>query len=173
MASAAQKTEFLKEHLRYEVLMLRHTYGRLLTATDQLDWNAFFVAFSAHARSLFDFLTGNTDSRSFKASDFIDGFEPPDPIRVRQKVRTLDPQVLHTGKSRKKKSDQKFNVAVAPEQRLFSIGLRTAFPNFRSSYRPLLRRTGCSPSLFWPWTIRWRVLADRPPDDLETIHNHK
>jgi hypothetical protein len=110
MASTAQKSEFLQEHLRYEVMMLRHTYGRLLTTTNQLDWNAFFVAFSTHARSLFDFLTDSTDSRSFKASDFVDDFSLPDPTRIRQKVRRLDPQVLHTGKSRKKEADQKFNL---------------------------------------------------------------
>lgn len=51
-----ERVAYLREHLHYEVIMLRHAYSRMGTS-DGLDFNAFLEAFAVHCRVLIEFLT--------------------------------------------------------------------------------------------------------------------
>jgi hypothetical protein len=73
----------LREHIPYELLMLRHTHRQLSQVDGQLDRNAFLEAFAVHARNLFNFLTNREDSRNLKASDFKSAYKRP----AHQKLR--------------------------------------------------------------------------------------
>ena len=66
---------YLEDHLAYEVLMLRHALTKITTFQHPLEWNAYFESFVVHARNLYAFLTNDDDSRTFKARDFINGFQ--------------------------------------------------------------------------------------------------
>jgi hypothetical protein len=102
MSSIQDRCDWLREHLTYEVLMVRHAYKQLRaapkTARDQLAWNASFGAFSLYARNLYSFLTNKTASGNFGAADYdrpaADG-KPLEGI-----MANLNQQVFHTGKQR-------------------------------------------------------------------------
>src|SRR5215471_11953343 len=95
------KRDYLEEHLRYELLMLRHTYFQITSYNNQLDWNAFFVSFVAHARNLFDFLRNTGRDKRFVADDFTGGswrLSKSAISKIRRVIGTVHAEVLHLGK---------------------------------------------------------------------------
>jgi hypothetical protein len=62
--------ELLIHHLRYEIDMLRCTFGRLHNPLlHECDKNAFIESFGIHARNLIDFFRGNGKNCA-RAADF-------------------------------------------------------------------------------------------------------
>jgi hypothetical protein len=111
MASQQKLSDYLPNHLLYELLMLRFTVMRLRGNQDQLLWNALYESFGVHARNLYDFLRNDGDSRNFKASDYIVGFEVKDRNGVNGLVQTMHQQLLHLGKRRTANKDEKIDVS--------------------------------------------------------------
>jgi hypothetical protein len=73
--SSGDLEAYLREHLKYERDMLRHTYSRL-TEMKGLDWCAMFESFGVHARNLYDFLRNEgSASSTFRAVDYIAGYK--------------------------------------------------------------------------------------------------
>ncbi len=70
MTAPDQKLEHLREHLPYELLMLRHTYDRINGNRYTLDWNAYYESFTIHARNLLDFLNNEGTGNNLKAKEF-------------------------------------------------------------------------------------------------------
>src|SRR5262249_16058812 len=96
-----EQQEYLREHIEYELLMLRYDFAQMHAELDQLDWNAYFVAFVAATRNLYSFLTNDRDSRNWTANDFIPAFHPTNTNSVAQTMNKLQQQVLHLGTTRK------------------------------------------------------------------------
>src|SRR5262249_12566191 len=97
----AEQKEYLREHIAYELLMLRYAFVQMRAELDQLDWNAYFIAFVAAARNLYSFLTNDRDPRTWVANDFIPAFHPTNTNSVAQTMNKLRRQVLHLGTARK------------------------------------------------------------------------
>jgi hypothetical protein len=70
---AQQKEDWLREHLPYQVMMMRHTYKQLFNhSLSTLDWNAMYMAFANAARNLRLFLTnGDKGKNNFGAHEFV------------------------------------------------------------------------------------------------------
>ncbi len=100
MASKNQKIEALQRHLPYEMLMLRHTYGRIEREENQLIWNMALESFAVHARILEAFLTKDVDSRNFQAKDFSSTFPAIKDQSINSKLGKLNERVFHLGKQR-------------------------------------------------------------------------
>jgi hypothetical protein len=100
MASKQKRIAYLREHLHYELLMLRFTWSRLKRVRVRLLWNALYESFGVHARNLIDFLRNEQDSRNFKASDFIEKFEVAKKNKVDGVMQRMHQQLLHLGKQR-------------------------------------------------------------------------
>jgi hypothetical protein len=100
MLTAEQK-EYLREHIEYELLMLRYDFAQMHTELDQLDWNAYFIAFVAAARNLYSFLTNDRDPRNWAANNFIPAFHPTNTNSIAKTMNKLRQQVLHLGTTRK------------------------------------------------------------------------
>ena len=106
MPTPKTKAKYLKEHLTYEVLMLRYTYQRL-HVTRNLQWNAMYESFVIHARNLHDFLTSRPSTYkskryrlpNYKASDFST-FVPKTPSNMKHTYDRMHSQVLHLGAER-------------------------------------------------------------------------
>ena len=101
MASAQERCDFLREHIKYEWLMLRFTHEKIGVVQDQMVWNAMYELFVVHARNLFDFLTNDAHSENMQGSDYNPDFQAKDPEAVRGVKNGLNPHVLHLGKVRK------------------------------------------------------------------------
>lgn len=99
MASRSEQEAFLREHLNYEMLMLRHTAARLPKISDQLEWNVHFVAFVVHARNFYDFLTWDSDTRNFSAKNY-GTFKAEKDNDTTGRFGRVHGQVLHLGKTR-------------------------------------------------------------------------
>ena len=60
-----QKELWLREHLPYQVMMMRHTYSRLFDREICAhDWNAMYMAFAVASRNLFEFFTNKDRSNT-------------------------------------------------------------------------------------------------------------
>ena len=105
MASTQQKIEALERHLPYEMLMLRHTYGRIERETNHLNWNMALESFAVHARILKSFLTNDDGSGNFQAKDFSSTFPATRDQSVASKLRKLNERVFHLGKQRVARSE--------------------------------------------------------------------
>lgn len=69
-ADTNSKKSYLREHIAYEILMLRYDIQRLEDAKHQLEWNAFFESFCIHARSLYSFFRNDGKQGAIKAKDY-------------------------------------------------------------------------------------------------------
>ena len=109
MMTEDEMISYLKDHLPYELLMLRYAFQKISSKQEQaqLDWNAYYECFVLHARNLYLFLT-NGDAANAKAARFIKGgFESDkteDTISVFQKLGT---QVFHLGIKRPSEQETK------------------------------------------------------------------
>ena len=83
MANIAELKEFLNEHVRYELVQIRHCLNRLReieggkwsSEPQQLDWNAFIESFGTHARNLAAFLTNESADTDRKAREYNKSFK--------------------------------------------------------------------------------------------------
>lgn len=113
MASQPEKIQYLTQ-LDYEVCQLRHTYARLYTCKEQLDWNAFLELFAVHARLLIEFLCNEADARSYKACDFAEEYRlTRSKSDIHGALTKLDEQIFHLSKNRKTDPSDKVNTARA------------------------------------------------------------
>jgi hypothetical protein len=86
---------YLREHVRYEVVMVRWAFKQIQSLPPSLERNAFIECFAVHARALFEFLTSKGDTRSVDALVYVDGFKPDGAADAARKVTTLNEQVFH------------------------------------------------------------------------------
>ena len=89
---------FAREHLSYEIWMLRETASWLvtvhLTATADPTWNAYVESFGIHARALGDFLANRgTRKDDVLAKHYAPSWTPEDPAPAIANV--VDKQVAH------------------------------------------------------------------------------
>lgn len=68
------KFEYIKEHLPYEIEMMRHAHEKLNMGACPADWNAFYQSFAVNARNMYMFLT-NEDGSNVKAKNFVKEFK--------------------------------------------------------------------------------------------------
>jgi hypothetical protein len=133
------KDEFIREHLPYELMMLRYTHKRLLESPRKLDENALIESFAVHGRNLLDFLYLPADSKSYWAADFCD-------IWLKQRFDkatgiiygTMHDQILHMGQKRVVTDSGKFG----PAERVLirdkiEIGFTKFVPAIKTEYRAL------------------------------------
>jgi hypothetical protein len=116
MSLTKEQVECLEEHLPYEVLMLRYTFGKLATP-DPMIWNAMSESFAVHARSLYHFLTNRTDhlDRDHIAKHFAD-YTAQDPNeKIWDTLKRIQWQILHLGRQRTIVDREKFKTGSAEE----------------------------------------------------------
>jgi hypothetical protein len=109
-------TDYLRDHIHYEVLMLRHCYERMGTSRG-LDFNAFLEAFAVHARVLAEFLSEGAKTRNdVRARQYVGGFrsERKDGL-IRDTLDKLDEQIFHSSAKRTKDPEKQFNTNLATE----------------------------------------------------------
>src|SRR5271155_1963385 len=92
--------DIFREHLPYEIDMLRDTYWSLVSAPpSSFDMNVLIESFSVHARSLLDFFSCNNKTHDDAiSSDFTSGYAPILSIDVEplKSIRVkLNKQVFH------------------------------------------------------------------------------
>ncbi len=96
MATEAELSAYLNEHVYYELLMLRYSLSKLSSAANQLEWNGHFVSFGVHARNLYKFLRDNDGNR--KATEYAPKFVKPK--RDLPPLSRWELAIFHMGKSR-------------------------------------------------------------------------
>jgi hypothetical protein len=143
MSSERERIAYLREHLFYEVLMLRFTLRRLDMDQTQLLWNALYESFGVHARNLHDFLRRNKgDSRNFRARDFTIGdFIAKKRNCIDGLMEKMRQQILHLGKRRTASKEKKIdlddvkNIATWIEQGLMQFSRELKEP-YKSNWEP-------------------------------------
>ena len=109
------KIEYLRDHVAYELEMMRHSYDRMVEAEDQSDRNSFFEAFAIHARNLYWFLRNNSEHNYYKASDFAKNYRRPNPDKVKGIADKISKQVAHISSQRTIDEENKINFSNAKE----------------------------------------------------------
>jgi len=99
MADEEQKVTHLKEHLPYELGMLRYCFQQLHTAKDR-DYFAFMESFCIHARILKEFLGNKKDSGNLKVRHYNKDFSWSAPAHLHGPFQKIDPQVTHLSQRR-------------------------------------------------------------------------
>ena len=105
-----REQEFLAEHLRYEIGMLRYAHALINISPSGPDWNAYFECFATHARNLVQFLSDKRALNSFKGSDFASGYRQPKKDRIKGILQDMVEQVFHPTKNRKVRAAEKVNL---------------------------------------------------------------
>ena len=77
---------YLREHVRYEVVMVRWAFGQIQPLPPSLERNAFIECFAVHARALFEFLASEGDARSVDALVYVEGFKPDGAADASRKI---------------------------------------------------------------------------------------
>jgi hypothetical protein len=158
MSSIQDRCDWLREHLTYEVLMVRHAYEQLRatpkTVRDQLAWNASFAAFSLYARNLYSFLTNKVTSGNFEAADYD---RPAADGRLLEGIMAnLNQQVFHTGKQRRNDDRKVGREKATKVYEWIDANLKNFVDGLREPYRSAWDRDGADPS---------KVDAEAPLDD--------
>jgi hypothetical protein len=99
---AKGKENWLKEHLPYELMMMRHSLRRLQQRPRPffLDWNMALAGFAVSARNLRAFLTNKEDEGSgVRACDYVPGFKSTR-ADLKDTFNLMDPYIFHLGKRR-------------------------------------------------------------------------
>ena len=108
------KKNWLKEHLPYELKMMRHSLRRLNEVPRPwfLDWNAFLASFCVSAGNLTAFLTNKEGKNNFRACDFVKNVRSRKTDELKTPFVKLEPHVFHLGKFRAtdEERDAKFNL---------------------------------------------------------------
>lgn len=129
--------DYMREHLYYEIEMLRFTHDRLKSPLGRLLANALMESFVVHARNLMDFFFNQFDPKCFSAADFL-----PDGHSAAQKVPFGDAgkayglahsQTLHLGQRRPTLDKDK----VGPDDRQkLRDAIETKLPIFEAALLP-------------------------------------
>lgn len=111
---AQQKELWLREHLPYQVMMMRHAYVRLFDRTlGAHDWNAMYMAFAVACRNLVLFFT-NRDSKesrtNFGAKDFIKAGFGESAKDIETPMKRVRAQIFHLDKARPVEEADKFQL---------------------------------------------------------------
>lgn len=139
----AEIEAYLREHLPYELLMLRYTGQRLLENLSPLNWNAHYESFVVHARNLYKFLTNDED---VQAGAFARDFRARRPGFPTQK---LNAQVLHLSAGR----------PIASEEKLQTSDVQACLQWIESEFAKFL--VALPPSL----SVQWAEQKSKPPAD--------
>ena len=103
MLTEDELKEWMREHLTYELLMVRYTHAQLHLGLDQMAWNANFGAFGLYARNFHWFLTNNKGRpdlpRKVRACDYASHFKADD-TQIAAVMSDLHEQVYHPGARR-------------------------------------------------------------------------
>lgn len=140
------RIEYLKEHLLYELKMLRYTHWKLREPLETVfDWNSYLEAFAVHARNWHDFLTEKFQPRAdridARASHFIETWPAANRDKVKDTYNDLHAQVLHLGTNRGITPEEKFTTRhadafwdwIRPEMERFADCLP---PQLREHWKP-------------------------------------
>jgi hypothetical protein len=107
MSSEAERRAYLKNHLPYEMLMLRYAAQTLPQRRLQLEWNMCVESFTVHARIIYEFLTNADNPQNFRARDYAPGFSAPKTDDTKSIFGRVHCQVLHLGKKRENDATRK------------------------------------------------------------------
>ena len=106
-----QKGLYIKEHLPYEINMLRYTQNVLNAGSvTRLDWNALYESFAVHARNLYVFLT-NEDGPNARAKDFVPAFKAEKDDQTKSVHQRFLAQIFHLGPKRPRLSQAKIGLS--------------------------------------------------------------
>lgn len=96
-----QLDNWLRDHLPYELSMLRYTLREMHSAQTQGDYNAYYESFAIHSRVLFDFITGR-EPKNVRAVCFVPDYDCPKRKRdqVQSFMNKINPAVAHAGPTR-------------------------------------------------------------------------
>jgi hypothetical protein len=110
-----QKELWLREHLPYQVMMMRHTYSRLFDREICAhDWNAMYMAFAVASRNLFEFFTNKDRSNTnFGAQDFIAAGFGQSAKSIETPMKQVRAQIFHLDKARPAEAADKFQLKSA------------------------------------------------------------
>lgn len=106
--------EYLREHIPYELAMLKATYERYKNFSeikDDVYCNIIIVAFCTHARNLKSFVTNHGKANCVKARDFVSEFSEPIVNNLTGAFQRINEQVDHLAKNRV--GGRKFNLSDA------------------------------------------------------------
>ena len=109
-----QKELWLREHLPYQVMMMRHAYSRLFDRTlGAHDWNAMYMAFAVASRNLVLFFTNRDSKKSrtnFGAKDFIKAGFGESVKDIETPMKLVRAQIFHLDKARPAEESDKFQL---------------------------------------------------------------
>ena len=108
MTTTAQLIDHLKDHMPYELLMLRYTHERMQHEDHPLVYNAMYESFCMHVRNLRDFLNNDGTGNNLKAKEYASDFRAPKDAEVQRIINTdMQGQVFHFNKDRPTKPTEK------------------------------------------------------------------
>jgi hypothetical protein len=126
VSSQAELVDYLKGHLHYELLMLRHCLSRCRGAQVQYDYNAFYESWAIHARNLYNFLC-NEDGTNRQAREYVPTFRASKTDLTIAIAIRLRSQVLHLAKTRPNQPPKKMSLSRMEE---FSNWVESNFAAF-------------------------------------------
>jgi hypothetical protein len=110
MSSKDEELDWLRQHLSYEVEMLRYTMERAASFEKPCpDYHVYYESFAVHARLLKEFLCNDGGGGNFQAKNFVAKFKPTRLNDFHGPFATLNNQGFHPGKCRPATGDGKFN----------------------------------------------------------------
>ena len=143
-----EQKEILREHLPYEICMLRYTFGAVDKPREQLDWNAHLESFAIHARALVEFFLNEDDrhNRTMIAKDLVPGWTAPEKNEIDRFITKVNQQVAHLGSSRTRRAAEK----IGPERARKALDwIEAAVVQYRDGMskeaRSLFNEAACTP----------------------------
>ena len=133
-----KQIEFLREHLPYEMCMLRYAFQEIGRPREQLDWNVHLESFAIHARSLVEFLLNKEDqhSRTVLGSDLVPGYTAPEKDGVDHFMTKVNQQIAHLGTTRTREAAKK----IGPERAQKALDwIEKAMERYLDAMRPDIR----------------------------------
>jgi hypothetical protein len=182
-----QKENWLKEHLPYELKMMRHCLRRLTQMPQPfyLDWNAALASFAVNAGNLAAFLTnGDKGRNNFKACDFVQSFRSRKG-NLDEIFRKMEPYIFHLGKSRPTdvQMDEKFGVPDAikiaewveaeMEKFVSQLGELQKFWDAKGAVPPEPPLTSDGPQLFIEGTTKQAASSADPVISMQNYTGYK
>ena len=91
-----------REHLHYEVVMMRWAFEQIPTVPPSLVRNAFIESFALHARVLYEFLVSKKvkNNPNVLAKYYVKDFKPDGIADASRKIIMLNEQIFHFTKRR-------------------------------------------------------------------------
>lgn len=141
MSTDADKKAWMKEHLRYEITMMRSAFRETVAlaprvkvdATLQYAYNVAYEAFILHARNLSDFLQNSGGPTNYKANDFVPKFKTKNYKKSMEgPMDALHRQVFHMAKNRPAGGVTKFDTTKCVQ---VNSWLEAQLSDFRAALR--------------------------------------